>query len=295
MTQAEKQCILCGKTESELFDQRAIHGYTVTNRLCSNCGLVYQSPRMSDDELAAFYRREYRQLYQGSEGPTPKDLAVQEQRAESLLAFTKMQVDELSHHLDVGCSAGLLLLRFQDGYGCQAVGIEPGDTYRAYAEEHGLRVYETLEGLGDELQNRFELISIVHVLEHLPSPVDYLSTLRKKWLSRNGYLLVEVPNLYSHESFEVAHLVSYSPHTLTQTLQQAGFEVTALEQHGRPRSEIHPLYLTALARAAATLISDEIQLESGVRRKRQVGMLRRRILTRLFPKTAWIPIKTDDI
>jgi SAM-dependent methyltransferase len=231
MTHVDKQCILCGKTESELFDQRSVHGYTVTNRHCSNCGLVFQSPRMSDDELAAFYRREYRQLYQGSEGPTPKDLAVQKRRAESLLAFTRMQVDDVSHHLDIGCSAGLLLLHFQYGYGCQAVGVEPGDTYRAYAKEQGLFVYDTLEALENNLAKVFDLISVVHVLEHLPNPVDYLSTLRERWLSSGGHLLVEVPNLYAHESFEVAHLVSYSPHTLIQTLQQAGYEVTALEQH----------------------------------------------------------------
>ncbi len=95
---------------------------------------------------------------------------------------------------------------------------------------------------------RFDLISLAHVLEHIANPVQYLAGLRQNWLTEEGSLLVEVPNLYCHDSFEVAHLVAYSPHSLTQTLQQAGFEIVVFVQHGRPRSSILPLYLTVLAR-----------------------------------------------
>lgn len=295
MTQELKQCPLCGETKSRLFDQRSVHGHLVKNRICSYCGLVFQSPRMSDDELASFYRREYRQLYQGSEGPSNKDLAVQGLRAESLLAFTKMQLDGVSLHLDIGCSAGLLLRQFQGEYGCRGIGVEPGDAYRGYSQELGFVVHETLEDLEDNLFNMFDLVSLVHVLEHVPNPVTYLSTLRKKWLKSGGWLLVEVPNLYAHDCFEVAHLVAYSPHTLAQMLQKAGFEIIATDLHGRPRSELHPLYITVLARENGNPDQGTIQPEGGVRMKRQVGMLRRRVLTRLFPGKAWIKINSDDI
>jgi hypothetical protein len=99
-----------------------------------------------------------------------------------------------------------------------------------------------------------------------------------------------VPNLYAHDCFEVAHLISFSAHTLGQTLKQAGFEIVALRKHGAPRSRLLPLYLTLLARPLPTILPLEVIPERGVERKRRIGMLRRRVVSRLFPALAWIPI-----
>ena len=65
-------CPLCASTRSILFDQRSFRQVLVSNRACLECGLVYQSPRMSDQDLEAFYEEEYRQVYQGSQEPSPR-------------------------------------------------------------------------------------------------------------------------------------------------------------------------------------------------------------------------------
>jgi hypothetical protein len=57
-------CPLCGSQQSSHFDQRKFHDQPVTNRICNVCGLVYQSPRMTEGELASYYEREYRLEYQ---------------------------------------------------------------------------------------------------------------------------------------------------------------------------------------------------------------------------------------
>ena len=109
----------------------------------------------------------------------------------------------------------------------------------------------------------------------------------------DGWLLIETPNLYGHDCFEVAHLVSFSPHTLKQVLQQAGFQIQIQITHGRPRSELIPLYITALAKGIMNTGGWEkpnIEPENGVRRKRQMAMLRRRVVTRLSPRKAWLPV-----
>ena len=241
-------CPLCGGKESVLFDQRTAHLRLITNRLCSTCGLVFQSPRMADAELQAFYQEEYRRLYQGDQGPGKKDLQVQSLRASALLDFAEGYLPTVTRHLDIGCSAGLLLKRFQEAYGCQPVGVEPGTAYRQYAQNMRLEVYPALDDIREKALERFDLVSMAHVLEHLPEPVAYLANLRKNLLAKDGALLIEVPNLYAHDCFEIAHLVSYSPHTLRELLRIAGYTVLAFKQHGQPRSEIIPLYLTALAR-----------------------------------------------
>jgi 2-polyprenyl-3-methyl-5-hydroxy-6-metoxy-1,4-benzoquinol methylase len=299
-------CPLCSGTESLLFDQRDFRGRPVTNRICTVCGLVFQSPHPSAAELESFYEREYRLLYQGESGPTAKDLAVQEKRAAVLLqfiqrstgdGFTSTGPTKTLRHLDIGCSSGLLLERFQAAAGTRPVGVEPGTAYREHARRRGLTVYASLHELQEAGERRFDLVSLLHVLEHLPDPAGTLVELREKFLATGGLLLLEVPNLYAHDCFEVAHLVSFSSHTLLQVVERAGYEGIALRRHGLPRSRLLPLYITLLARPALALPEPSsgrlhrtihLRPERGVGLKRKAGMFRRRVLQKIFPHQAWI-------
>ncbi len=296
MTDYVSSCPLCGGTGNRSFDQRVFRGFPVTNRLCDACGFVFQSPRMTEAELQEFYAAEYRRLYQGSEGPAARDLAVQTQRAGLLLDFIQQAtpgtaiLNSDSLYLDIGCSAGKLLERFARSFSCRVAGVEPGDAYRQNAQHQGLDVYASLDGLEQAHLVPCDLISMIHVLEHLPDPVQYLAHLRQKLLKPTGWLLLEVPNLYAHDCFEVAHLSSFSEHTLAQTLKQAGFEIVALRKHGAPRSHLLPLYITVLARPLAKVLHKKVAPERRVPLKRRIGMFRRRVIARLFPSQAWIPI-----
>jgi SAM-dependent methyltransferase len=286
-----KQCPLCEGQHSDPFDQRTFRGQWVYNRICRTCGLVYQSPRMSAEELEDFYERSYREVYQGTEGPTQKDLFVQNGRADALLDLLGGFVPSIDRYLDIGSSAGILLTRFQDHYQCQVVGVEPGEAYRSYAEIQGLTVYPALDEL-EPFEVRFDLISMAHVLEHLPDPVGYLENLRENHLSPSGWLLIEVPNLYAHDSFEIAHMTAFSAHTLRQVLTKAGYQVTVLRKHGQPRSELLPLYITLLAQPQIDNGGEYIlKPERYVALKRRLGMLRRRVIQKLSPRRAWVPIR----
>ena len=87
-----------------------------------------------------------------------------------------------------------------------------------------------------------------HVLEHVAQPVSFLSHLRQSYLAPTGYLLLEVPNLYAHRSFEATHAICFTEKTLRATLARAGFATRALQIHNLPRSDVdRPLYISALA------------------------------------------------
>lgn len=294
MPEIVKYCPLCGSQLSRPFDQREFRGHEVVNRICYDCGLVYQSPRMTTAELDDFYTRAYRQVYQDEAGPTPKDLLIQSERAAALLEFVADSVDGTNRHLDIGCSAGVLLTRFRERYNCDVIGVEPGAAYRAFARSRGLTVYPDLANVQAANESRFDLVSMAHVLEHIPAPVEYLANLRANILTPAGWLLIEVPNLYCHDSFEIAHTISFSGHTLRQTLHKAGFEIVALEKHGQPRSELLPLYLTVLARPGRATLKVELQRERGATLKRRIGMFRRRVLQKFFPRRAWVPLKKTE-
>jgi 2-polyprenyl-3-methyl-5-hydroxy-6-metoxy-1,4-benzoquinol methylase len=289
MPETVEKCPLCGLDAKSPFDQRQFRGTMVTNILCRGCGLVYQSPRMTAAESQEFYEEGYRRLYQGQESPISRDLAVQEARARLVLDFLGEQVRPGGHILDIGCSAGILLTQLQTRYQAQVRGVEPGKMYREYARAAGLPVYHSLEALQQEECGRFDLISMMHVLEHLPDPLAYLLHLRERLLETEGLLLLEVPNLYAHDCFEVAHLVSYSPHTLSQLVEKAGYKNIKMRAHGLPRSRLIPLYLTILAQPSPVpLAGKPMRKEAWVKQKRQLGLFQRKLKERFFPRHAWL-------
>jgi 2-polyprenyl-3-methyl-5-hydroxy-6-metoxy-1,4-benzoquinol methylase len=288
MSEIVRSCPLYGGENSHHFDQRKFRRQKVINPICQGCGLVYQSPRLTEEETTAFYQAEYRQMYQGEEAPIARDFSTQTARAVSQVDFIRPIIPAVSRHLDIGCSLGILLKQVQAGYHSQATGVEPGEAHRMYARKEGLLVYPSLEDLEKAGEARFDLISLSHVLEHLPDPVGYLARLPGNVLVPEGWLLLEVPNLYSHDSFEVAHLCAFSPHTLREVIFRSGFEMVKFEKHGRPNSAILPLYLTVLCRPASQPNPRPVLPERGVVIKRQAGMLKRRILEHLVPSQAWL-------
>jgi 2-polyprenyl-3-methyl-5-hydroxy-6-metoxy-1,4-benzoquinol methylase len=291
MTEFVEHCPLCGAATNVLFDRREFKSYLVTNVLCRNCGLVYQSPRMTEVESQAFYKAEYRLLYQGQEGPNPKDLAVQSARAQIILKFIGEAVGSADRMLDIGCSAGKLLQQFRIEKQAQVYGVEPGIIYRQYAQSLGLPIFSSLDELRAAGLPRFNLVSMMHVLEHMPEPVEYLQNLRTDFLEPGGWVLLEVPNLYAHDCFEVAHLVSFSAHTIAQVVQKAGFRVIRLRAQGQPRSHLIPLYLTLLAQPDES-VHYSLKPDRMVRLKRRYGFFCRHLAERLSPQRAWIPISS---
>jgi SAM-dependent methyltransferase len=287
-----ERCLLCGS-------DRSWHTCFETNRhedqedrylLCRRCGLVFQSPRLSEQDLNAFYDAQYRLFVQASEGPTEKDRRIQLGRARHQVDFTVKHLKKISCCLDIGSSTGTLLKAFREKYGCEVMGIEPGDAYREHSLSQNIPAVKGIEDLGDGFRRAFDLICMSHVLEHLPDPVRYLSDLRHEWLQPGGHLLLEVPNLYGHHCLELAHLTAFSRKTLRDTLAQSGFKILKSITHGRPRSLIIPLYITVLAEEEAGMRERPIRWRAGgVKLQRKLGGLRRNLATRFLPKWAWLP------
>ena len=260
-------------------------------RICERCGLVFQSPRMTNAALDDYYAAEYRQSVQGSSEPTEKDIRMQHARANHFLEFTTPWIRTVTKCLDVGSSTGILLETFRNSYQCNGVGIEPGEAYANFSREKGFLVLSDIKHLEGVHENSFDLITLGHTLEHIPDPFDFLKTLRERWLSPAGHILLEVPNLYGHHSFEQAHLIAFSKATLLELLRQTGFQVLKVRVHGTPRSRLIPLYITVLAKGNELAAERNTVRSSsnGVKARRKVGMLWRQIATQLLPRWAWLP------
>ena len=285
-------CPIChsAKEKHSFFEDFLDHGFELSYKICHVCGLVFQSPRLKDAALEEFYESEYRRTVQGQEGPLEKDIRVQSGRAINILAQIKDEIGPVISMLDIGSSTGILLRLFREQLGFNVIGVEPGQAYRDYSLQQGIPTYEDLESI-PEAQDRFELISLLHVLEHVPNPVDYLVDLRKKWLNDRGTLLIEVPYLYGHQSLELSHLFAFTKATLSNILSRSGYEVIKIRTHGDPRSAVIPLYLLVLARPARGLVHQPSKTRvSMIQLRRRLGNIYRRVMTKFLPFLSWKPL-----
>jgi len=102
--------------------------------------------------------------------------------------------------LDIGCGTGDFLYAAKNN-GWKVTGIEPNEAARSKANSKtDNTVYDTSEL--EKLQaDSFDVITLWHVLEHLPNLENQIQVF-KKLLKPNGTLIIAVPN---HNSFDANH------------------------------------------------------------------------------------------
>lgn len=142
--------------------------------------------------------------------------------------------------LDVGAATGgfLALAREQ---GWRVSGVEPSEGARRLADERGINLVADVADVPAD--DRFELVTLHHVVEHLEDPVDVLGSLRER-LSSSGRILIEVPNWHSTERMASGgawvdlrpeqHRWHFTPATLGKILRLAGYEVIEIDTLGDP-------------------------------------------------------------
>lgn len=97
--------------------------------------------------------------------------------------------------LDIGCGTGdFLVVAKNDGW--QITGIEPGEKPRKIAIRKGVSFVNKLSDIED---NSFDVITMWHVLEHVPDLEFQIKEL-KRLIKPNGTILIAVPNFKSFDA-----------------------------------------------------------------------------------------------
>ncbi|PHS52856.1 MAG: methyltransferase [Lutibacter sp.] len=102
--------------------------------------------------------------------------------------------------LDIGCGTGDFLLNCKIN-GWNVKGVEPSNIAKGYAESklgnnNKSMIYSDLLEINS---TKFDVITMWHVLEHVPNLESYISKL-KLLLKPNGVLVVAVPNFKSYDA-----------------------------------------------------------------------------------------------
>ena len=99
--------------------------------------------------------------------------------------------------LDIGAGTGDFLSVVKEN-GWITIGVEPSDKAKAIAKSKGVVFVEQTSELEN---NSFDIITMWHVLEHVPNLDNQLKEL-KRLLKPNGNLIIAVPNF---KSFDAKH------------------------------------------------------------------------------------------
>jgi SAM-dependent methyltransferase len=233
-----KVCDFCNGTD---FEQELVMNNWSLSR-CKFCGLVFTSPRYTEQRLGNIYENNY---YEGALAYLSMQ-AAEPSEDEYLLARKLMKTCSKEiwgrrlRMLDVGCGAGRLTKAFEK-CGWSAVGIELSKKAVDTGRYRGLdlRVGDLRDcSLGD-----FDLLTAFHVIEHVHSPKFFFQQCRER-LVDNGFLLIEVPDYGSHRSLKMGenwpylypdkHLYQFTIKSILGYLNQGKFSsVWVRKVHGR--------------------------------------------------------------
>jgi 2-polyprenyl-3-methyl-5-hydroxy-6-metoxy-1,4-benzoquinol methylase len=142
--------------------------------------------------------------------------------------------------LDFGSGTGDFLLAAQKA-GWSVIGVEPDEGARSRSLKKGIRALARVEGLPEP---SFDIITLWHVLEHLPDPGEIIASLGER-LVNNEYLIIAVPN---YKSFDARHYGSFwaaydTPRHLWHFTAEA--MEALLESKGFHLEEKRPMWLDA--------------------------------------------------
>jgi len=208
---------------------------------CSNCGLIYQYPIPSNEEISRFYPDSY-SIYQQPdkkgyskrvllslkntmgynrlEVPASQNFFARIRKAKPITNIIPFVPDGAV--LDIGCGNGEHMLRLRSiGWRCQ--GVEFNEKAVAICREHGLDVHHgDIESAGFSPES-FDFVTANHLIEHAPDPHALMGEIARV-TKPGGTVLIRTPNSQSigrswFGSYWFAnevprHLILYAPQNL---------------------------------------------------------------------------------
>jgi len=201
---------------------------------CIQCGLLQKNTSLPWQQLCAKIYGNY-QIYHQAAGHEQKARGFGANelrpRSELIAAFLRDRCDFPQHGsvLDIGCGNGAFLRGMSTvfpewsvtgadlnaGFRDEIIAISPRASFRQI----------------DELavsSEAYRLASLIHCIEHIPAPVEYLADARR-YIEPGGFLLIEVPDaeLNPFDLVVADHASHFSKATLRAVVEAAGYDVIA--------------------------------------------------------------------
>lgn len=233
-------CHLCNYRSRKKIVASSVYGDKKGNRnfyLCEKCDVRFLFPKLSKEEEAKFYAKEFEKFMDSRSGEqtgwlnTNRHIKQNRETFERRYKFLRPYLKPKSSILEIGCSSGFMLFPLlKKNFKC--IGIEPSGVFNKFLKNKKVEVFSNVEQLEKELPHKkFDLIMHFFVLEHISEPLVFLKKLLSL-LNKNGIIIFEIPNvsdplhtIYTNEAFEkfywsIAHHWYFSDKSLKFLLKK---------------------------------------------------------------------------
>jgi ubiquinone/menaquinone biosynthesis C-methylase UbiE len=234
-------CNLCHSSESiPIFRQTDLllerDDVFATFVKCQQCGLLYQNPRPTPDEMETHYPPEYESF-----NPEPSEKKASWLLSLALHRGINKRTNFVTRHkeqgrlLDIGCSTGYFLRGMRMISGWEVYGVEVSSHAAQIArQKYNLNVFNGTLDQANYPNGYFDAITLWDVLEHLHDPKASLREIHRV-LKPDGLLVLRIPNGKSWDAQLFGqywagldaprHLYVFDQGTLRQILEAVGFSI----------------------------------------------------------------------
>jgi len=145
----------------------------------------------------------------------------------SCAPFMDEPLNECSFVIDLGGYQGMFLSAMRDAYGIDGMVADFNEKGIKFASE---ALGFTKSVVIDDLLNinapqKADMVTMIHAFEHMTNPQEVLENIRSHLLDDNGFVYIEVPNLFGSALNDPTHLFTFSMDSLRYILNISGFDV----------------------------------------------------------------------
>jgi len=164
---------------------------------CTKCELTFTNPRPTEETIGKYYK-DANYISHTNKANNLTNLLYKIVRNITLHQKRTLIKKLSSGHrlLDFGCGAGSFLEYMNDS-GFETIGYEPSSDANNQDVKSSITIHSNINHLKKE--NKFDIITAWHVLEHVHQQEETVKTLRSL-LKENGVLIIAVPNLNSYDA-----------------------------------------------------------------------------------------------
>ena len=200
--------------------------------VCQNCGLIQKEISPTWNALCSKIYGNY-QIYHQAAGREQKvlgrDTGAFKARSELIADYLKNSpyFSRNGSLLDIGCGNGAFLRSMHDSFPeWTVVGADINGTYRDQILSIGPRAaFQKADELATSY-DRYDMVVLIHSIEHIPNPVTYLAEARRH-IKPGGRLLIQVPDaeLNPFDLVVADHASHFDKATIAAVVEAAGYEL----------------------------------------------------------------------
>lgn len=213
------------KREYRVCIENDVYNWLGQQVICKNCGMIFTNPQPTAKMLRRFYEG---YMIFGK---------VSEQFRESQIEFISRNIPgDCKTIFDIGASNGAFLNAARER-GYKVFGVEPsGAAVQEALDKYGIGLIKDFfnDDLLDSFDNKFDIVSLSHVLEHVGEPIAFLNRAIKITHS-GGYIFVEVPDTRKPQAYNIAdfftpeHTMYFTEGAMANISNRLNLRIIAME------------------------------------------------------------------